>query len=284
MDWDDLQYVLAVTRAGTLSGAAEELGVARTTVGRRIDALEASLAAKLFARTPDGFVPTAAGDDLARVAARIESDVLAAEGRVLGQDAELSGGLRVATLDFVFQGYVSVFRSFADRYPGVELTVCTGYKNVSLKRREADVAIRLGPSPGDHLVGRALGELEFGLYVHRSLADEGGTDLDLNALPYLRPDERNADPVMEQWMATHAPDARTVMRFDTYPVLRTAVRAGVGAHMMFCMDGDADTDLIRVEAELPMTKMMLWVLTLPELTTNSRVRAFMDHVYDELRL
>lgn len=47
VDWDDLRYALAVSRAGTLSAAAEALGVSHTTVGRRLRALEERLRATL---------------------------------------------------------------------------------------------------------------------------------------------------------------------------------------------------------------------------------------------
>ncbi len=283
MNWEDLRYVLALSRAGTLTSAADELGVARTTVGRRIEALEQVLGVRLFDQTPSGFVATPAGADLAATAEKIETDVLAAEGRVLGRDAELHGELRVATLDFLFQGYVGVFASFAERYPGVEMTVCASYDNVSLRRREADVALRLGPSPGDHLVGRSLGEIEFGLYAHRRLVEELGDEIDLNALPFLRPDTRTEDDVAKEWMSEHAPRARTAMRFDVYPTLRSAVRAGIGAYLMACIDGDDDPNLVRLGAEFANSRMKVWVLTLPELMSNNRVRVFMDHMHEQLR-
>ena len=43
MHWDDLRYALGLARAGTLSAAAESLGVSHTTVGRRLRALEERL-------------------------------------------------------------------------------------------------------------------------------------------------------------------------------------------------------------------------------------------------
>ena len=58
MDWNDLRYVLAIVREGTLVGAAAALGVAHSTVGRRLSGLEERLGVRLFDRTPDGFVPT----------------------------------------------------------------------------------------------------------------------------------------------------------------------------------------------------------------------------------
>lgn len=126
VDWDDLRYVLAITRDGSLVRAAAHLGVAHTTVGRRVKTLEDQLGVRLFDRTPEGFIPTAAGEDLAKVAERIEGEVLSAEGRMLGRDARLRGPLRVSTADILFHGFESTFASFVARFPSVDLTRCSG--------------------------------------------------------------------------------------------------------------------------------------------------------------
>src|SRR5690606_17761388 len=56
--WDDLEVVLALVRTGSLAGAAARLGVNTSTVGRRLDAVEASLGVHLFDRSPTGMAPT----------------------------------------------------------------------------------------------------------------------------------------------------------------------------------------------------------------------------------
>src|SRR5688572_19421908 len=99
MDWNELRYVLAIARDRTLLRAAATLGVAHTTIGRRLKTLEDQLGVRLFDRTPEGLIPTAAGRDLAAVAEHVEGEVLSAEGRVLGRDAKLRGTLRVSTVD-----------------------------------------------------------------------------------------------------------------------------------------------------------------------------------------
>src|SRR5690606_5864674 len=62
MNWDDARIFLAIYRVGTLRGAAAVLQVDQATAGRRLAAMEASLQARLFLRTPGGYVPTAAGE------------------------------------------------------------------------------------------------------------------------------------------------------------------------------------------------------------------------------
>jgi len=66
MNWDDLRYFLAVVAAGSLSGAASQLGVNTTTVLRRVASLEGDLGARLFDRERTGYKVTAAGERLLR--------------------------------------------------------------------------------------------------------------------------------------------------------------------------------------------------------------------------
>src|SRR5713101_2288194 len=82
--WDDVRFFLEVSRGRTFAAAAKKLGVDYTTVGRRVAALERELGAKLFERTPDGFVSTEAGEDLRAAAERMEAAALELERRALG--------------------------------------------------------------------------------------------------------------------------------------------------------------------------------------------------------
>jgi DNA-binding transcriptional LysR family regulator len=279
MDWDDLRYVLAIHREKTLSAAAASLGVARTTVGRRLKEVEARLGVRLFDRNDEGFTATPAGDELTATALRLEEEIHVTEGRLLGRDAELRGRLRVSTVDFVFAGFPDVFAAFIHRYPGVDVTVGVTNEQVSLLRREADVALRLGNSPGDRLVGRRLGRMQFEAYAARSLVERVGRRAPLAAFPWIHSDERSDGRWLDGWLAKNAPGAKVSLRSDDYAVRRRALSTGIGVHFLPCFDGDADPGLVRLGVPLTDEARDLWVLTLPELRNSSRIRAFMEHVH-----
>lgn len=278
MNWDDLRFVLAVTRAGTLTGAARELGVVRTTVGRRLQAMQAQLGVRLFDETPEGLLPTPAGQDLAQSAARLEAEVLAVHARLEGRDEDLRGTLRVSTLDFVYEGFAEAFASFVDAYPGVELSVLSTDEEVSLRRREADVAVRMRDAPPDTLVGRRLGRVEFPVYAAPALVAKVGAQAPLQAFPWLRFDAREDGRGLEPWYERFAPGAPTVMGFDSYAVMRHAVRAGLGVHFLARFDAARFADLVELGPTGEPPTRTLWALTLPELRSNRRVRAFLAHL------
>lgn len=278
MNWDDLRYVLALSRLKTFSGVAQSFGESHSTVGRRLRAFESRLGARLFDQSPEGFVATPAGQDIAEAAERIEAEVLALQARIAGQDARLHGKLRVATLDILFTLYRDAFSAFTERYPGIELTVLVSDNPSLLTRRESDVALRLTNKPPEYLVGRRIGELEFALYGSKSLVARCGPQATLNDYPWLHLDERGDTQWLDDWLAAHAPLARIAMRMDaTAPALREAIAAGTGVFFQSTADGDSDPRLQRVGPVLHDHLQGCWLLTLPELRSTRRVVAFMDH-------
>lgn len=106
MDWDNARIFLAIGRAGTLRGAAALLGIDQATCGRRLAALESSLGATLFLRTPSGYVPTPAGELALTAAEAMERAADKLQREMQGVDNRLSGLVRVATTDTMASHFV----------------------------------------------------------------------------------------------------------------------------------------------------------------------------------
>jgi DNA-binding transcriptional LysR family regulator len=219
MRWDDLQYLLAVCREGTLTGAGARLGVTHTTVGRRIRALEDRLGVRLLDRTPTGLRPTADGEEVLEVATRMEEAVSRAERRVMGRDDDLAGELCVSLFDFLLWACGPALKSFVDGYPEVALILHTSLENVSLAQREADVVMRLTDTPPERLVGRRVATLGFAPYAHVDLVAAAGADASLAAFPWVGVDPRSGGRWLDGWLAEHAPGARITVRPDRARVL-----------------------------------------------------------------
>ena len=97
-NWDEIRTAYQVARLGTVSGAAEVLGVHHATVIRHIDALENSLGAKLFQRHARGYTATEAGQDLLSVAGVASDQFTQLAGRIKGRGDEVTGDLIVTSL------------------------------------------------------------------------------------------------------------------------------------------------------------------------------------------
>jgi DNA-binding transcriptional LysR family regulator len=282
MNWDDLRFVLALARHRTLSRAAKSLGATHTTVARRLQGIESGLGVQLFVGGDAGYTPTPAGQLVIETAERTEAEMLALEARVVGGDAKLEGALRVTTMDILFRRYEAVFASFIARYPGIALTVGCSDHAASLTRRDADVALRMTNTPTESLIGRKVGRVDFAVYASRKLARRIGPRAAFARYPWLHWDERLGARWLDAWLAENAPGARISMRVDMSSVaLREAVASGIGVHLLACSEGDTDRRLQRIGPVQTAHSRSVWLLTLPELRTSSRVRAFIDHVVSE---
>ena len=81
--WDDVRFVLAIQRFGSLSAAARALSVNQTTVGRRLALLEESLQTRIFSHDGQRYQLTRAGQRMLPHVERMETEALALErGRV----------------------------------------------------------------------------------------------------------------------------------------------------------------------------------------------------------
>ncbi len=284
MQWDDLRYALALDRKKTLSAAAKLLGVNHTTVARRIEALEETLATRLFDKTPTGYVPTQAGEEILVVAANVENELLDLDRKVLGRDSSLRGNLRVTTLDVLAVQHGTMFSSFCARYPEVTLELVLSNTPQSLTKREADIAIRATNQPPQNLVGKKLGVLEFAVYGAESLVKSRSDPADLESYPWLAWDEKLGASVTERWMKKHVPKAHIAARLDSGVTNLCFLRTGVGIAFAPCIWASTMPGLVQLQEPVDEFSVDIWLLCHPDLRHTARVRAFMDHVMENFAI
>ena len=273
--WDDLRVVLAISRARTLVQAARVLGVTHGTVSRRLSALEKQCGERLFARSADGYAATALGDRLIAAALKMEAASVDLERDLSGRGEVGTGVVRLSTLTIFVRNLAPAFASFQRENAGVQLEISTGMATASLERNEAHVVIRGTDRPQETLVGRCVGRMAFAPYASRSLVEEMGGEL--SVLPWLDWASCFGKRRLAEFLATHAPDARKVAQLEVFDDMRAAVRAGMGAAAMPCLDGDLDPQLVRLGPNIEGFGVDIWLLTHPAMKATPRVRALMQH-------
>ena len=282
-NWDDVRYFLAVARHGSLSAAARALGVNHTTVLRRVAALEAAFGSCLFDKQPGGYVLTAAGDEMHRVAVKVEEELAAANRLLSGRDTQLSGTLRVTTIDILAQHFlprhVTAFRGL---YPGMRVDVLIAEASLSLTRREAEVAIRSTNKPPENLVGRVVSGLAFAVYGAASYLERAGAGSDWVRHDWVTVDETFDHTRMAQWAKKAVPPERVGYRVNSVAVLVEAVRAGAGLGLLPCGLADRVPDLRRLCDPIEEVGTKIWLLTHADLRHMGRVRALLDFMGDAL--
>ena len=164
---NDLLLFARVADAGSFSRAAVAAGLPKSTLSRRIAALEAQLGERLLLRTTRRLAVTDFGHGVLEHARQIAADVEAAAALAQHRQAEPSGRLRVSMpSDF---GNVVLGQRLADfiaRHPTIELELDLSPRRVDLVGENFDVALRMGDLPDDAtLAARRLAVFSHGLYA-----------------------------------------------------------------------------------------------------------------------
>lgn len=169
MDWTDVHYFLTLARCGSVRAAGAQLGVSHSTVARRVEALEARLATRLFDRCREGYALTDAGRQMLPGAQRIEEEMAALERGALGQDGRLAGRVDITCCDrFVARLLLEALLPVCRAHPDIELGLSAESRAADLSRREADIAVRAlarETSPPGHLIGVRLAPITIATYV-----------------------------------------------------------------------------------------------------------------------
>ncbi len=267
LDWDDVRVFLAVMRSQSLREAADHLQVSHPTVRRRLDALEARLALRLFDRRPDGLQATPHALELLPAAEDAECALNEMSRLAQAADPKLRGPVRVTMPDILATHLLMPdFAAFCARWPQVDLQIDATYHLADLSKRQADVAIRVmrhGTLPDDSLAGRKAATSYKAVY--------GSGDCWIGW---------NGGEADASWIKTSAfPDLPVRGAFGLPEMQLAACQAGMGLAILPCYMGDG----LLPRLTEPEPGYDIWVLVHPDLRRNPRLRLFRDAVFEALR-
>ncbi|MYM27351.1 DNA-binding transcriptional regulator, LysR family [Duganella sacchari] len=281
MDWDNARIFLAIYRKGTLRSAAAMLDIDQATVGRRLNALESSLNARLFLRTPSGYMATPAGELALSAAEKMEQAALQFQREMQGIDNRLSGSVRVTTSDTMAIHFViNAMQRLHVQHPDIRIVLSTSTDITSLTRREADLAVRTLKPTSPDLISRHLVRRSMGLYATPGYLKARGMPVQGNGLA-------GHDIVIYQ--ATVAPrhrekiclepvhNARVAMEVNSGLALIEAARQGMGVTELPCHMADGDKRLVRIWPER-VDHYDVWLVMHSDLSRSARVRAAADAI------
>ena len=214
----------------------------QSTVGRRLGALETVLGARLFDRTPDGYLLTQSGEALLAHAERMEDEALSAERALLGREGRIAGVVRLTAPQAFGNGFVvPMLARLREEQPEILVELVADNANLSLTKREADLALRFGRPRQPLLVIRRLAEVATGLYAARDYLARRGAPAPRPTSPATtsstttRPTSRRTAIA---WYRQCARGGRCVFRVNGSHGLAAAVEAGMGVGPLPCWLGD----------------------------------------------
>jgi DNA-binding transcriptional LysR family regulator len=284
VNWDDLRYVLALRRAGSLGAAARSLKVESSTASRRLAALEAALGVQLVTRTPEGMTLNAAGCSVADLAETIDRGIGDLERTIGGEDARPEGIVKLATTDAMASFLMAGLIPLRNEHPKIHVQLVVGNAGHDLLRKEADVAVRMYRDQNPTLVTRKLGDIGWSLYAARALAERTGcsvpiaADADgLRGLPVIRFSDGLAGSTAGQWLAANTRAEDVVLSGTSMASVINAVKAGLGVSLLPCFTIHDDATLVRLTPAV-IVRVEAFLVIPPEHRETVRVRLVMDAI------
>lgn len=255
-DWDDVRFLLAALREGSLTAAARSLGVRQSTVSRRIAGLERRLGVRLFERTPEGLVPTELAQAWRPMAEVMEQQAGLMGAEAAGWEAGPRGVVRIAATEslamYVLVPELARWRSL---YPELEVELLVGYGFADMLRREADLALRFERPVQGELVVKRVARMPQIILGTQALAGRAWSELEWVRffLPgMVTPEER--------WMREQMARG-PVMSTTSYLSQVEAVRRGVGVGLMSSKIARVAPELTQIEAPVPLPPdQELWLV------------------------
>ncbi len=278
--WNELRTAYRLATLGTVSAAADSLGIHRATVIRHIDALEEELGGKVFLRHTRGYTPTEAGLDLLRVGEATEEQFRQLAGRTAGRDAEVSGELIVTSVEMVAPLLMPTVCRFRTQHPKTSVRYVVSGRVFELAYGEAHVAIRSGPRP-DHPdnVVRPWFTVQTGLYAHRDYIAEHGqptSDEDLAGHAFIGGEEGAVPLPFLAWMKTVTKPEQVVFTSSNQRIKFQALRSGLGLGFFPAHQARNHPELVEIIAPRAAWDIQFWLVTHVDLHRSAKVQAFLS--------
>lgn len=275
LNWDDIRLFLALAREGTLSGAAQSLGIGVATISRRIDRIEHAIGLPLFLRSQQGYALTDQGAALLPRAERMEL----AEHEMRAEAAlqvDIRGKVRVASVEtLLLPVVIPALEPLLQANPGLDVEVIYSPTTVNLHRHDADLALRMVVPQGGNLLVRRLATMGFGLY--------GPADGSLPTRHVTWPELAGVETLLN-WSRSFSTAETSRFSANTLESLLEAVRRGIGVgvlpHFLACQAG-----LRLIADELPQGGKMerpVVLATHAELAASRRVRVVADAIAEKV--
>lgn len=287
LDANDLLLFARVMDAGSFSLAAERAGLPKSTVSRRIAALEAQLGERLLTRSTRRLLITEFGQGILEHARRLQEETEAASAFAQHRQAAVRGRLRVSMpADFGEWVLGPLFLQFAASYPEVRLELDLSPRRVDLIGEQFDLALRVAARLPDDatLVARRLSDLCSGLYASPAYLKTFGTP--------QHPDELTRHTALQllgssgepqRWRLSNGPESwdglpAGPLAANSVSLLRLLATHGLGIAGLsagFVADAVASGHLVRVLPDWQLPTMTVWAVMPGRRLIPARTRVFL---------
>lgn len=282
VDWRDLRFALEVARSKSITRAASNLRMTESTVSRHVSDLENSLGVHLFERTPSGMILTDAGQRLTEYLTKAEAQIESGLEAAHNVHNSPEGSVRLTTVPSIANHLLAHHaQPLLKKYPKLELELVGIPSELSMMRREADIAIRLArPAKEMNALTRKLGNLEYGVFAAKPDQDAASNSAEL---PWISYETDMSELPQSKWIARHTTETgETVsrLRCNDADGLIAATLSRSGKTLLPRMIASKFQDLEELNGFDNLPSRELWLIVHPNLATTERYRVVVDWLID----
>lgn len=278
LSWDDYKVAYQVARDGSLSKAAQSLGVNHATVLRRVNQLEAKLEVNLFIRHQRGYKLTDAGillmDEMPEIIAKFAS----LANRLQNVEGNLSGELRITTVSSYSPVITPTLKAFREKYPKMRLKLISTDDIVPLDTGAAHVSLRAGPKPnGVDLIVKELTQLQTYYYAHQDYVTQYGIPKSLNELNnhlWVLPSKDKHHIPFISHVIKRLNKSNIVFQSNLFPDIHQAVYSGMGIGPVGQHQARKNSNLVNINLDLPKAEESIWFVYHKDLKHSVRIQSF----------
>ncbi|HGG05111.1 MAG TPA: LysR family transcriptional regulator [Aliiroseovarius sp.] len=237
-----LRALRAVTKVGSLAGAARGFGQTTSTVHSQIKALETALGLAVFDRRAGGeaLKLTREGAEMLRAAHRIDSNLSQAVATIQAYNTGKNGRITLAVVSTGKYFGPRLVRMLADIHPEIDIRLKVANRSdtvMGIERSEFDLVIMGRPPRTELGNARPVGPHPHGIIVppDHPLATHPGYDPDmlLSNTFIMREPGSGTRSVAERFLERFGQGVpRRMIEMDSNETIKQAVMAGLGIAML----------------------------------------------------
>lgn len=277
--------LLAVHRERSFLAAGRALGIAPSTVARRVEALERTMGRTIVHRGNSG---TQLDPDALRIVALAEQLELGLDSlRRAPSDEAVSGTVRVSTSEGLVQPLTGVLARLRVKHPALLVELVSESRMADIARREADIGVRITRSKSSTVVSKLIGAARPALFASREYVERR---LPRRRLPRALAAEQDwvgFDSALErmpseQWMRAYGA-SRFVFRSNSSSAIEQAVLHGMGVGLLIDGQGSAQRELVRLDTESEPPSVELFIAYHRDARGTPRVKVVARAIEAEVR-
>lgn len=290
MDWDKLRTFHAAAETGSLTAAAEKVGLSQSAVSRQIAALEDDLGVPLFHRHARGLILTGPGKVLQQSTGQMATIAAVAESNLKDARDRPQGELLItAPIGFGSTWLAPRLGGFLDEYPDVTLRLMLDDRELDLTTLEAECAVRLWQATHADLIQRKLFSVKTSLYASLNYIAENGEPKSINDLDNHRIISYGAKAADEMKALDFAlflgregqKPREPSLSINNVTALVTTVSAGLGVGGLPDYLASKEKNLKRILPEYTGPDLDVYFIYPADLRRSKRIAAFRQYLIEQ---